>query len=49
MIQVKVAEKDMGADRFIAEFLLELVSEITNAGSAVENQNLIRVGPDFNA
>src|SRR5207253_5629483 len=47
VIQMKVAEKNVSADRFIAEFLLELVSEITNAGSAVENQNLIRVGSDF--
>ena len=49
MIEVEMAEEDVRADRLIAVFLLELIPQIANSGSAVENQNLIRVGSNFNA
>jgi hypothetical protein len=44
-----MAEKNVSADGLIAELLLEFISEITNSGSAIEDQNLICVGSDFDA
>ena len=49
MIEMKMAEKNMSAYRLVAEFLLKFISEITNSSSAIEDQNLIGIGSDFNA
>src|SRR5436189_112371 len=49
MIEMEMAEKNVSADRLVAELLLEFISEVTNSGSTIEDQNLIGVGPDLNA
>ena len=49
MIEMKMAEENVSADRFVAELLLELISEITNSSPAIKDQNLVCVGSDFNA
>ena len=49
VVEVEMAEEDVCADRLVAVFLLKVITEVADAGSAVENQNLIGVGSDFNA
>jgi hypothetical protein len=49
VIEVKVAEKDVGSNRAVAEFLLEFFTEEANSRASVEDQDLIAVRADFNA
>ena len=44
-----MTEENVSADRPVREFLFEFVSKEAKPGSAVENQNLVRIGTDFDA
>src|SRR5881296_3965461 len=46
VVEMEMAEEDVCVDRLVAVFLLKVIAEVADAGSAVENQNLICVGSD---
>jgi hypothetical protein len=39
----------MGVDRPVAEFRLKFVAKEADSRSAIENQDLVGISPDFNA
>ena len=49
MVEMEMAEENMGLMGLSPNSLLKFVSEQANPGSAVENENLVGVGPDFDA
>jgi hypothetical protein len=49
VVEMEMTEENMRIDRFVAELQLELSSEKTNTCSTVEDQDLVRIGADFNA
>jgi hypothetical protein len=49
MVEMKMTEKNVGVYRLVSEFRLQFVSQETDAGSTVEDQDLVRIGPNFDA
>jgi hypothetical protein len=46
---MEMAEENVPADGPVAEFLFEFVPKQTDSRATVENQNMVRIGPDFDA
>src|SRR5207247_74346 len=48
VVQVKMAEENMGADGLAAELLLEFFAKQPDAGPPVEDEDLVAAGADLN-
>src|SRR5206468_8129887 len=49
VVEMKMTEENMRADGLVAEFSFKLISKEADSRAAIKNQNLIRVGTDFDA